>query len=65
MFNNRFFETREEAEAFKKAHGGVLYSNTPHSMTKAQFRIEKFVALDARQEIVDEDKTPFCVAWNE
>lgn len=64
-YNNRFFATREEAVAFQKEHGGVIYSHKPYSHTKREFMLEIMVAFDARGEIVDENKTPFCVAWNE
>lgn len=64
-YNNKFFHTREEAKAFQREHGGCLYSCIPRSSTKHAFRIEMAVAFDARQEIVDMNKTPWCVAWNE
>ena len=64
-YNNKFFATKEEAQAFQKEHGGVLYSDTPRSKTKRAFQIEKVVAFDARMEVVDGTKTPYCVAWNE
>lgn len=64
-YNNKFFHTREEAKAFQKDHGGVIYSHTPHSRTKRDFRAEMTVAFDARHEIVDINKTPWVVAWNE
>lgn len=64
-FNNKFFPTRDEAFAFRKEHGGVVYSNTPRSKTKGSFQAEVVVAYDARREIVDVKKTPWCVAWNE
>lgn len=64
-YNNKFFGTREEAKAFQKEHGGAMYSYTPHSKTKADFRVEMAVAWDARMESVNEEKTPYCVAWNE
>ena len=64
-YNNRFFKTREEAKAFQKENGGVIYSHVPYSRTKRDFLYEMAVALDARGEIVDKVKTPFCVAWNE
>lgn len=64
-YNNKFFKTREEAKQFQKDHGGVLYSYTPKSKTKRAFRTEMVVAFDARQEIVNVNETPYCVAWNE
>lgn len=66
-YNNRFFETRDDAKAFQKEHGGVFLSMTPrsHSSTKMEFHAEMMVALDARGEHVDPEKTPYCVAWNE
>ena len=67
MYNNKFFATREEAKAFQKEHGGVLIALTPrcHKETRLSFMAEMQVAADARGEIVDPAKTPFCVAWNE
>jgi len=65
MYNNKFFERREDAVEFQKAHGGVLYSDTPRSKTKRQFHAEMTVAFDARREIVKSSETPYCVAWNE
>lgn len=64
MYNNRFFKTKEEAKASQKEHGGVLYSNTPKSKTKKNFRVEMAVAFEARMEVVDGNVTPYCVAWN-
>lgn len=64
MYYNRFFKTREEAREFQKENGGVLYSNTPKSRTKKNFRAEMAVAFDARREVVDGNATPYCVAWN-
>ena len=64
-YNNKFFATKEDAKAFQKKHGGALYSNAKYSKTKRSFSIEKAVAYDARGEIVDGEKTPYCVAWNE
>jgi len=66
-YNNKFFETKEEAKAFQKQHGGVFYAITPRSRTetKLNFQAEMAVAYDARGERVDPEKTPFCVAWNE
>ena len=65
MYNNKFFKTREEAKVFQKEHGGAIYSCTPHSKTKRDYNAEMTVAFDARREIVDMNKTPWCVAWNE
>lgn len=65
MYNNKFFKTREEAKAFQKEHGGAIYSNTPKSKTKRSFRVEMTVAFDARNEFVNPNETPWCVAWNE
>lgn len=64
-YNNKFFKMKEEAKEFQKKHGGALYSNTPRSKTKRSFRTEMAVAFDARMEVVDGNKTPYCVAWNE
>ena len=67
MYNNRFFATEQEAKTFKKQHGGALLHITPRSRleTRRNFAAEMAIALDARGEIVDKDKTPYCVAWNE
>ena len=67
MYNNRFFETLEEAKAFKKQHGGVLISLSPRSRREKRldFQAEMAVAWDARGEAVDPERTPHCVAWNE
>lgn len=65
MYNNKFFATREEAKAFQKEHGGVIYSATPKSKTKRDFRTEMCIAFDARMEVVNPNETPYCVAWNE
>ncbi len=66
-YNNRFFATAAEAKAFKKEHGGVFMHMTNRSKwkTKMDFVAEMEVALDARGEVVDPEKTPYCVAWNE
>lgn len=66
MYTNKFFETEAEAKAFRKAHGGVLLSMTPrsHTSTKMEFHAEMLIAQDARGEIIDPEKTPYCVAWN-
>ena len=66
-YNNRFFETEAEAKAFKKSHGGVLRHMTKRSKTdtKMDFMAEMVVAMDARGERIDPEKTPYCVAWNE
>ena len=65
MYNNKFFRTREEAKSFQQEHGGAIYSCTPRSKTKRDYNAEMTVAFDARREIVDMNKTPWCVAWNE
>ena len=64
-YNNQFFRTREEAKEFQIKHGGAIYSHLPRSRTKEDFRAEMAVALDARNEVVNADETPWCVAWNE
>ena len=66
VYNNKFFETKEEAQKFKKEKGyGIIYSGAKHSKTKHQFTIETLIAFDARGEVIDPKKTPWCVAWNE
>ena len=67
-YNNRFFATEEEAKAFRKQrNGGVLLHMTKRSKTetKRNFFAEMAVAWNARQEEIDPEKTPWCVAWNE
>ncbi len=64
-YNNKFFATKEEAKAFKKEHGGALYSGLPRSRTKSDFAAECLIALHYRNERIDLNKTPYCVAWNE
>ena len=65
-YDNKFFSNETQAKAFKKQHGGVLLHVTPRSRaeTKLNFQAEMAVAYDARGEIVDPEKTPWCVAWN-
>lgn len=65
MYCNKFFRTREEAKAFQHEHGGAIYSCTKNSKTKRRYNIEIGLAFDARREIVDMNKLPWCVAWNE
>ena len=67
MYNNKFFSTEADAKAFQKSHGGALIALKPKSRkeTRAAFAAEMMVAYDARGEIVDKDKTPYCIAWNE
>ena len=66
-YNNKFFATEAEAKTFQKTHGGHLITLKPKSraQTRADFAAEMLVAYDGRGEVVDKDKTPFCVAWNE
>ncbi len=64
MYHNKFFKTLEDARAFQRIHGGALYSNAPRSRTKQDYKAEMAVALDARQEVVNPEETPFVVAWN-
>lgn len=66
MYNNKFFATKEEAKDFQKSHGGVLmhYTAQMRKEKKLDFLAEIAVALDARGEVIDKEKTPFCVAWN-
>ena len=64
-YHNKFFKTKGEALFFQKEHGGALYCFAPKSRSKNDFLAEMAVALDARKEVVDPLKTPFCVAWNE
>lgn len=64
-YNNKFFGTKDEAKAFQKEHGGVIYSNIPRSRTKSNYLVETWVAQDARGETVDPAVTPWVVAWNE
>ena len=65
-FYNKFFATEAEAKAFQKTHGGRLIALKPKSraQTRADCAAEMLVAFDGRGEVVDKDKTPFCVAWN-
>lgn len=68
MYNNRFFETEAEAKAFRKEHGyGALLHITPRSSLdkRLDFFAEIAVARDGRGEVIDWEKTPWCVAWNE
>lgn len=63
MYRNRFFKTRDEAEAFKKQHGGALYSNEKYSHTKQDYMTEAKMVSYRTDEFIAEH--PFCVAWNQ
>lgn len=66
VYNNKFFTTKEEAQKFRREKGyGAIYSGAKNSKTRHQFTIETLIAFDARGEIIDPKKTPWCVAWNE
>lgn len=63
IYRNRFFKTKEEAEKFKKEHGGALYANIRYSHTKNDYMIEaKQVACKSDEFIAEH---PYCVAWNQ
>ena len=67
-YNNKFFQTEEEAKAFRKENKrGAILHLTPRSRkeTRRDFYAEIAVAWDARRGVVDPEVTPWCVAWNE
>jgi len=53
------FKTLEEAQEFKKKHGGVLYKDVPRSRTK------KDHLLAAQMFGFNAEKYHFSVNWNE
>lgn len=61
---NRFFATKEEAVAFKKAHGGALYSGVKGSRTKSAYRTELCMLNPSNYEQYATEY-PYVVAWNE
>lgn len=61
---NKFFKTKEEAVAFKKSHGGVLYSGLKGSRTKSSYRTELCILNPSNYDEYAE-QYPFVVAWNE
>lgn len=61
---NRFFATKEEAVAFKKSHGGVLYSGVKGSRTKTDYRTELCILNPSNYEQYTTEY-PYVVAWNE
>ena len=67
MYNNRFFETLNEAKAFQREHGRHLLKMSARARheTKMAFMAEMVVAWDARRERIRWTETPYCVAWNE
>lgn len=61
---NKFFKAKEEAVAFKKSHGGVLYSGLKGSRTKSSYRTELCILNPSNYDEYAE-QYPFVVAWNE
>ena len=61
---NKFFKTKEEALAFKKSHGGVMYSGLKGSRTKSSYRTELCILNPSNYDEYAE-QYPFVVAWNE
>lgn len=65
LYCSKFFETKEDARDFQKAHGyGALYSNVPRSKTKDDYATELQIARYCGRSI-DPEVTPYCIAWNE
>lgn len=63
LYRNKFFKTKEEAETFKKEHGGALYSNVPYSHTKKDYMVEAKQVACFDDNFIKEH--PYCVAWNQ
>ena len=61
---NKFFKTKEEAVAFKKSHGGVMYSGLKGSRTKSSYRTELCILNPSNYDEYAAEY-PFVVAWNE
>ena len=61
---NKFFKAKEEALAFKKSHGGVMYSGLKGSRTKSSYRTELCILNPSNYDEYAE-QYPFVVAWNE
>lgn len=60
---NKFFKTKEEALAFKKSHGGVMYSGLKGSRTKSSYRTELCILNPSNYDEYAAEY-PFVVAWN-
>lgn len=63
MYMSKFFKTKEQALAFRKANKcGVIYSYTKGSRTK-----KDYIAEAEMREMTEEqvEQYPYVVAWNQ
>ena len=58
-YRAKWFKDEEEAKAFKKAHGGVLYKNVPKSRTKRDHIITSIMMG------FDPNEFKYSVNWTE
>lgn len=67
MYRFAFFETKEQAQAFRKDKGcGAIYSNTKNSRSKADYAVQRMMMQELNY-LPDEfyEEHPFVVAWNQ
>ena len=62
MTSFRGFETKEQAEAFKKEHGGLISYKYRKNGTKSPSYEDYMFAVHLGG--LDEEKYPYCVQWN-
>ena len=60
LYAQKFFKTKEKAQAFQKTHGGALYEGVPGSRTLDDYRLE---ACLAELTAAERAAKPYCVAW--
>lgn len=58
------FETKEQAKAFQKEHGGILTTRIPTASGRqpASYRDYMFAVCCGG---LNQEKYPYCVQWNE
>lgn len=65
MYMSKFFRSLEEAESFKKNHGGALYKYKAKVKKGTGMNDYKIEALMLGMSEDEMQEKPYCVAWNQ
>lgn len=61
LYMHKFFKTETEARAYKKSHGGAMYSGKDGSKTRQSYTVEACMEGMTEKQMKER---PYCVAWN-
>ena len=66
IYHQKFFATKQEAQAFQKKNGGALYSvKAKNRDTRTDYFVEAAMFFDATGKEINPKALPYCIAWNE